>query len=85
MNRDTLLHKITALDFMAVDLQLFLNTNPHNREALEIYNDTVAKATAARRQYEAQFGPLTGARDPSGPGWPWMDEPWPWQNERSAS
>ena len=35
MDRDMILQSLTALDFMAVDLGLYLNTHPNNKEAIE--------------------------------------------------
>jgi spore coat protein JB len=81
MNRDALLRQITILDFMAVDLQLFLNNNPDNEEALTMYNDLIESGLTARRQYEQHFGPLTGFRSPGQEGWPWKNDPWPWEAE----
>jgi spore coat protein JB len=84
MNRAGLLHQITLLDFMAVDLQLFLNTHPQNTEALQMYNDCVANSDDARRQYEKTFGPLSGYRSSNPDGWQWMNEPWPWQLQEGS-
>ena len=39
MNHDEILRKLTALDFIAVDLALFLDTHPDDREALDKYNE----------------------------------------------
>jgi len=77
-DRDALLKQVTILGFMATDLHLFLNTHPHDKEALEMYNDTIEKAEKARCQYEAVYGPLTYGKQ-SAAGWPWMDCPWPWE------
>ena len=80
MDRKALLNQVTVLDFMATDLQLYLNTHPQDRAALKMYNDTLSRAQAARRQYEQHFGPLVGARSASSPNrWNWSDTPWPWQ------
>ena len=38
MDRDELLKKLSELDFIAVDLGLFLNTHPDNKEAIQAYN-----------------------------------------------
>jgi len=74
-----LLKKITMLDFTATDLGLFLNTHPCDARALACYNETVREADRCRVHYEADFGPLCGARSLGGDDWPWKDEPWPWQ------
>ena len=81
MVRDTLLREITILDFMAIDLQLFLNTNPTNGEALIMYNDCVTRSNQLKKQYEADYGPLTSFRSDGQPNWNWITEPWPWEEQ----
>ena len=81
MVRDTLLREITILDFMALDLQLFLNTNPENSEALTMYNDCTARSQELKLQYEADYGPLTSFRSKGQHGWKWSSEPWPWEEQ----
>ena len=81
MEKDALLKQITVLDFMAVDLHLFLNTHPDDVEALNMYNDVIANADKARQCYEQQYGPLTAYRSKGWEGWTWKDCPWPWQSK----
>ena len=82
--RCKLLDKITKLDFMALDLQLYLNTNPADLNAIEMYNSCIAGCQAAREKYEANYGPMTAFRsegaicDQTGE-WAWNTGPWPWQ------
>ncbi|MDR0273595.1 MAG: spore coat protein CotJB [Clostridiales bacterium] len=84
-DREALLKQVTALDFAAVDLQLYLNTHPHDTDALEMYNDCTENARRARKTYEQQFGPLTGFRSEGQTDWSWENEPWPWQAEFNFS
>lgn len=79
MDREALLKQITLLDFMAVDLQLYLNTHCDDAEALKMYNDVIANAKKARCQYEEHYGPLTSYRSEGCRDWKWKDCPWPWQ------
>jgi hypothetical protein len=79
MNRNQLLAQLTALDFMAVDLQLFLDSHPCDSEAISRYNDIVSKANILRSEYENICGPLTSYRSTSNCPWQWIDDPWPWQ------
>ena len=79
MNRDELLKQVTVLNFMALDLHLYLNTHPHDAEALAMYNDVVANGAKARCQYTDTYGPLSFG-DKGAAGWPWADECWPWHS-----
>jgi len=81
MERDALLREITILDFMALDLHLFLNTNPDDQEALEMYNDCVTRSKELHEEYEVAFGPLSAYRSLGQPGWKWNQEPWPWEEK----
>lgn len=81
MNRDMLLHRLTVLDFMAVDLQLYLNTHPKDSEAIKKYNSVIKEADAVRCQYEKLYGPLCSFRSLSKSQFHWIDNPWPWQSK----
>jgi spore coat protein JB len=75
--RDELLLQLTALDFMAVDLHLYLDTHPNDKEALTKYNAIIAKADTLRNTYQQKYGPLYSFRSPSRYPWEWTDGSWP--------
>ncbi len=79
MDRDAILRELTALDFMLVDLQLFLDTHPDDTEALNRYNAILAQANTLREQYESICGPLYSFRSFNRCSWEWFRDPWPWQ------
>ena len=81
MERDALLREITILDFMALDLHLFLNTNPNEQEALVMYNDCVTRSHELHELYAEDYGPLSSFRSKGQPGWTWNQEPWPWEEK----
>jgi len=81
MERDALLREITILDFMALDLHLFLNTHPEDTNALDMYNDCITRSQNLRKEYEEEYGPLTAFRSNGQPGWTWNLEPWPWEEK----
>ena len=47
--RDDLLRKISALDFYIIDLGLYLNTHPNDKEALTKYNESVRQVNSLKR------------------------------------
>ena len=80
MDRDTMLMKLSEFDFAALDLQLFLDTHPADKKAIEQYNMTVDAAGKMRADFEKNFGPLTSFRLPSNPDkFTWIESPWPWE------
>ena len=58
MNREELLKSLMELDFIAVNLGLFLNTHPDDSDAIEAYNQVITAADAVRMKYEEAFGPI---------------------------
>ena len=81
MDRDELLKCLTAMDFMAVDLALYLNTHPQDEEAVAKYNETITEADKLRQMYETNYGPLCSYRSMSRKKWTWVNNPWPWSEK----
>ena len=83
MDRETLLMKLMELDFMAVDLGLYLDTHPNNAESIAQYNKIVKAADAVRGKYEKVAGPVCSFRSINRceDRWQWDDDPWPWDRE----
>jgi spore coat protein JB len=79
MDRDAILLKLMELDFMAVDLALFLDTHPDDKDALNEYNRILREADELREQYERLCGPLYSFRSINPVTWKWYRDPWPWQ------
>ena len=77
MTRDEMLKKISALDFYIIDIGLYLNTHPEDKEAVMKYNAIVKEATAMRQDYQEQFGMLMVGSAQSRTPWQWIDDPWP--------
>lgn len=81
MSKSQLKRRIMELSFAKLECQLFLDTHPECRNALDHfyrYSDELDELT---EMYDAEHGPLT----PSGihgDRWSWVDTPWPWQNEK---
>lgn len=74
------LEQIQSLDFVLVELTLYLDTHPDDWKAIEQYNQVAQQSKTLKSQFEAQFGPLkhfgeSYSRYP----WEWMKPPWPWQ------
>lgn len=76
-----LLLDIMAVEFTAVDLNLFLDTHPRSKEALDAYNMAVHRLTQLRDRYEEKYGPIVnfGLSPERGEYWRYLDEPWPWE------
>jgi spore coat protein JB len=75
-----LLKKLQEVDFVLMELTLYLDTHPNDIQALEQFNHYARKGQKIRRTYEAEYGPLLSFgqslnRFPGG----WNEGPWPWE------
>jgi spore coat protein JB len=77
-SREELLKQLSALDFTVIELNLFLNTHPRDRNALMKYNTAVEQAKMLRMEFERRYGPLTAYYSTSRYPWQWICNPWPW-------
>jgi spore coat protein JB len=75
-----LLLRIQELSFVAVELNLYLDTHPDDTRALEHYNRVTKELDVLRDQYNKTYGPLTnfGYAVNTGKTWRWIEQPWPW-------
>ena len=73
------LAELQALEFVLVELALYLDTHPDDAEAFGLYQQYADLERQARASYEAANGPLTLAAAAQGSGWSaWLKGPWPW-------
>jgi len=77
---ENLLLKLQELTFAAVDLNLYLDNHPENKNALADFNAITRELNKLKKLYEAENGPLTnfGCSESKYP-WEWVNDPWPWE------
>jgi len=75
-----LMEQLQAVDFVLVELTLYLDTHNDDLEAINQFNHYVKERKHLKKAFESQFGPLLqfGNSYSSYP-WNWDDTPWPWQ------
>lgn len=81
MYLNELLDKILAYQFCAIELNLYLDNFPDEKEAKEDYCKTSQNLKKLICEYEKNYGPLTNFgsaffEDPRA----WVEQPWPWEN-----
>lgn len=80
VSMEELLIRIQELEFAAVDLNLFLDNHPANKQALSDYNKFTEQLMGLKKVYEAKYGPLCNyGSAPSQYPWKWVEDPWPWE------
>ena len=80
-----LMEKIRSLSFVKAELELYLDTHPSCKVALDYYYQTVDALKKLREEYQAKYAPLTAMGNTSIEEWTWVKEPWPWQREADVN
>ena len=83
MNKNDLLDSIRVYQFCAVELNLYLDNFPEDKNACEDYCKVSAKLDSLIAEYEKNYGPLRNFggsffEDPK----KWVNQCWPWENEK---
>lgn len=80
-NQARMLKSLQEMEFVAVELNLYLDTHPCDSDALNDYNCAVERIRELKQEYEAEFGPLLnfGMGGFSKEPWQWAMGPWPWE------
>ncbi len=78
--RNALMKEIMAYSFAAYEWNLYLNTHPTDRMALEMFRKMAAKAKELKMQYAEKFGPIVAEDVDNTQEWTWVCDPWPWNN-----
>ncbi|MBR2857732.1 spore coat protein CotJB [bacterium] len=71
---------IDAYCFAAHELNLYLDNNPNDREAIELFKRYTEESNEAIKEYESKYGPLFVDASKTYP-WAWNNSPWPWENK----
>ena len=69
---------IQELEFVKMELELYLDTHPYCKVALDYYHRTVDALAELRERYRAGGGMLFAADSTGAEKWDWINEPWPW-------
>lgn len=77
------LTELQALEFVVLELGLYLDTHPDDEEAFSLFRQYVNMEKAAKTAYESKYGPLFQANSASNSSYRWLDGPWPWVFERN--
>lgn len=76
----TMLWDLQSVDFVLVELTLYLDTHPGDAKAIEQFNEYAQMKQQLKEAYEATFGTLQQyGNSPSTDPWSWSEFPWPWQ------
>ncbi len=76
---DTPMAEIMAIDFVADELELYLDTHAEDEEAFALYQTFLALQKEAHERYTRRYGPIC-QKDMLGMNdYAWLKDPWPWE------
>lgn len=75
-----LLHEIGMIDFVIVEMTLYLDTHPDDAEAIDYFNYYAKLKNRLMKEYAEKYAPLTLATaDNSSKSWDWVLQEPPWK------
>ncbi len=77
--RKLLMNKVQKYSFTLKELNLYLDTHPSCRRALDMFEKYRKLRDAAIKEYNEKYGPLIPEQSSDSNHWAWIDEPWPWE------
>ena len=77
-----LLTYVDMFTFAMIELNLYLDVYPDDKEALRLFNEYRMQTEEYTKKYESKYGPLllTSNSLNSFP-WAWNNAPWPWEKK----
>lgn len=79
--KNRLMRKIQMLDFMLIDLSLYLDTHPECANVIEYYNKYRQIRNQVYDEYVSKFGSFVMTNQEPTDRWDWVNNPWPWEKE----
>ena len=76
---ETPMTEMMAIDFVADELELYLDTHAGDREAFAMYQTMLAMQKEARERYVRMCGPIQQKDQLGMDRYVWLDSPWPWE------
>ena len=80
MDKNQLLWQLSAEQFAALEMQLYLDTHANDANALGMFNNYQKNYLALKEHYEKTYGPIT-VNYSNHSNWNWVNDPWPWEKE----
>ena len=79
----TPLGELMAIDFVADELSLYLDTHRNDREAFEMYQSVLALSEEAHNRYIEMCGPIAKNDMLGMKSYTWLNDPWPWELKKA--
>lgn len=80
-DRETLLRQLSAAQFAAWEMHIYLDTHPQDKQAFQAMQKYRREAEKLRRDFEEKYGPITPTDTIDDMTFTWINNPWPWEKE----
>ena len=80
--REDMLMQLQEIRFAMIDLGLYLDVYPNDKNALSLFNSYLKKEKELCKMFESKYGPLTFDSEVQVNGWLWDNGPWPWEVQK---
>jgi len=80
--QERMLHKINVISFICIEMQEYLDTHPHECDAIDYFNRNMGMLNRLKKEYSDKYTPLTlFLADTDNKRWNWVLDPMPWEGE----
>lgn len=79
--RRALLKKLQAAQFAMIEANLFLDTHPCDKDALDYYTEMQKSWRELMEQFTSKYGALSSLEVTTDNCFEWVNDPWPWETE----
>ena len=80
-NQAKMLTDIDSLEFALIDLNLYLDIYPDDKDAIMLFNKYRNEQNELLHNYQNEYGPILLNSDAlNNMPWMWNNKPWPWEN-----
>lgn len=83
-SKEQMLKDISIVDFVLVELMEYLDTHPHDCDAMEYFNHYARIKNQMVREFSQRYFPLTKDLAESNKEWRWGSAPLPWESWEGA-
>ena len=80
--KEELLYNILKNKFAMIDLGLYLDMYPDDKNVINLYSRYLADEKRLCEEYERSYGPLTMDDVMNMNEWKWIASPWPWEGTK---
>lgn len=77
--REDLIMQIDEQRFAIIEMNLYLDIYPNDKNALNNFNNYLRKEKELINLYESKYGPMTISSPVQTDNWLWNNSPWPWE------